>query len=117
MRYRIVGLIGKRRWIICCMVWAGFMVGCGEEPPIKIGFLGGVSGRVADLGIAGRDATMFAVEEVNQAGGINGRKVELLVRDDQQNADAAKAAVNALIQEDVIAIRRKMLVAIATAVG
>jgi len=116
MRYRIVGLIGKWRWIICCMVWAGFMVGCGEEPPIKIGFLGGVSGRVADLGIAGRDATMFAVEEVNQAGGINGRKVELLVRDDQQNTDAAKAAVSALIKEDVIAIIGPMTSSIAVEV-
>lgn len=77
---------------------------CGEEPPLKIGFVGGVTGRVADLGVAGRDAVLLAVEEQNLAGGINGRKIELIVKDDQQDANIAEQVVHELLAERVDAI-------------
>ncbi|MDT8442665.1 MAG: ABC transporter substrate-binding protein [Desulfuromonadales bacterium] len=77
---------------------------CGDEPPLKIGFVGGLTGRVADLGVAGRDAVILAVEEKNQSGGIAGRQIELIVRDDQQNAEQADQAVRELIKENVLAI-------------
>ncbi len=77
---------------------------CSEEPPLKIGFIGGLTGRVADLGVAGRDGVILAVEEKNQAGGIAGRKVELVVKDDQQNAVIAKQAILELTGEQVTAI-------------
>ena len=86
--------------IAFCMV----LFACSEEPPMKIGFVGGMTGRVADLGIAGRDGVIFAVEEKNQAGGIAGRMLELVVRDDRQDADRAKRAVGELLEEDVFAI-------------
>ena len=38
-------------------------------------------GNVADLGEAGRNGAQIAVEEINRAGGINGRQVELIVMD------------------------------------
>nr|NIP49800.1 amino acid ABC transporter substrate-binding protein [Gammaproteobacteria bacterium]NIR47571.1 amino acid ABC transporter substrate-binding protein [candidate division KSB1 bacterium]NIV00439.1 ABC transporter substrate-binding protein [Phycisphaerae bacterium]NIQ11653.1 amino acid ABC transporter substrate-binding protein [Gammaproteobacteria bacterium]NIU23631.1 amino acid ABC transporter substrate-binding protein [candidate division KSB1 bacterium] len=41
---------------------------------------------------------------MNRAGGIGGRKVELVVRDDRQNPDEARKAVNELINENVLAI-------------
>ena len=61
------------------------MTSCSEEPPLKIGFVGGLTGRVADLGVAGRDAVILAIEEKNRSGGIAGRKVELVVRDDRRH--------------------------------
>ena len=57
---------------------------CTPPEPVRIGFIGGLSGRVADLGIDGRNGAVLAVELRNKAGGIKGRKVELLVEDDQQ---------------------------------
>ena len=86
--------------IALCLV----LVACSEEPPLKIGFVGGMTGRVADLGIAGRDGVIYAIEEKNQAGGIAGRMLELVVRDDHQDADRAQRAVGELLEEDVIAI-------------
>lgn len=86
--------------IVLCLV----LVACDEARPIKIGFVGGMTGRVADLGIAGRDGVIFAIEEKNQAGGIAGRMLELVVRDDQQDKDRAKRAVGELLEEDVLAI-------------
>jgi branched-chain amino acid transport system substrate-binding protein len=80
------------------------LISCTEEAPLKIGFVAGLTGRVADLGVAGRDAVTLAVEEQNRAGGISGRKLELVTRDDQQNVDALKRVVNELIDQQVVAI-------------
>jgi branched-chain amino acid transport system substrate-binding protein len=77
---------------------------CSPSGPVKLGFLGGVTGRVADLGIAGRDGARLAVDLRNQAGGISGRKVLLLIRDDKHDMDIAKRQAQDLIDEDVSAI-------------
>jgi len=80
------------------------VIGCSEQEPIKIGFVGGLSGRVADLGIGGRDGALLAVEHWNQNGGVNDRAVQLLVRDDQQNVETARKIVKQLLSEGVVAI-------------
>lgn len=36
--------------------------GCAPPEPIRLGFIGGVSGRVADLGIGGRNGAALAIE-------------------------------------------------------
>jgi branched-chain amino acid transport system substrate-binding protein len=91
------------------------VVSCNEEPPLKIGFVGGLTGRVADLGVAGRDGVLLAVEEKNQSGGIAGRKVELIVKDDRQDAGSAKQVIRELIKEDVVAIIGPMTSSMAVA--
>lgn len=77
---------------------------CSEDKPLKVGFVAGLTGRVADLGVAGRDAVTFAVEEQNQAGGISGRQLELVVRDDRHDVTTLKRVVRELIDEQVVAI-------------
>ncbi|MEH6471991.1 MAG: ABC transporter substrate-binding protein [Halopseudomonas sp.] len=78
--------------------------GCSDESPIRIGFIAGTSGRVADLGVGGRNGAILAVEQFNAAGGIDGRQVELLIRDDQQNATLAAKHANELVELKVAAI-------------
>ncbi len=77
--------------------------------PIRIGFVGGLTGRSAAVGIAARDGALLAVEEVNRAGGIDGRKVELIIRDTQQDPVVALDAVNTLTEAKVPAIIGPML--------
>lgn len=77
------------------------LAGCSDPAPYKVGFIAGLSDRVADLGIAGRNGAMLAIERQNQAGGINGRQLQLLVRDDRQDPEAAIAGVKALLEEEV----------------
>lgn len=89
------------------------LAGCGPPEPIRIGFVGGVSGRVADLGIAGRNGAQLAVELRNQAGGVAGRPVELLVRDDQQDPEVAEQVTRELIARGVVAIVGPMTSAMA----
>jgi len=69
--------------LIAVVLSCAVLPACQPPEPIRIGFVGGTSGRVADLGIAGRDAVVLAVELRNQAGGVAGRKVELLIQDDE----------------------------------
>jgi len=116
MKLRIVRLLGY--WAVfvlttslCLQLWS-----CTEEPPLKIGFIGGLTGRVADLGVAGRDGTLMAVEEKNQSGGINGRKVELVVKDDRQDDETAKQAIRELTDEKVVAIIGPMTSSVAVVI-
>lgn len=102
--------------IAAFMLALGFLGACGPPEPLRIGFLGGLSGRVADLGEAGRNGAQIAVEEVNRAGGIDGRQVELIVRDDAQNPERAIAAIKELIGARVEAIVGPMTSAMAEAV-
>ena len=93
------------RFWICLGIFMGVvLMGCSSKEPIRIGFVGGTSGRVADLGISGRDAVQLAIEACNREGGINGRPVQLLIRNDEQNPDLARQAVKDLIGQGVVAI-------------
>jgi branched-chain amino acid transport system substrate-binding protein len=99
----------KIRWIASIGVKAGLILcvalsGCKPSEPIRIGFVAGISGRVADLGVTGRDAAQFAVEQRNQTGGVAGRKVQLIIKDDEQQPEVAKRAVRELISDGVSAI-------------
>lgn len=81
-----------------------FIPGCENNKPIKIGFVGGLTGRHYDLGISGRNGAMLAVEEANKKGGIRGQQIELIVRDDMQDPEVAAKVDKELIEQGVIAI-------------
>ncbi len=91
------------------------LLGCQPPEPIRIGFVGGTSGRVADLGIAGRDAVLLAVDLRNQAGGVAGHPVQLLIRDDEQNPEVAQRVTRELIAQGVVALIGPMTSAMAVA--
>jgi branched-chain amino acid transport system substrate-binding protein len=90
---------------------------CGEREPIRLGFIGGISGRVADLGVNGRNGAILAVEERNAAGGIGGRRIELIVRDDRQDPEVARQATRELLDRKVAAVIGPMTSVIATAIA
>ena len=70
--------------------------------PIKIGAVLDITGAGASLGVPERQTLLMLAEQVNSAGGVNGRKVELLIEDNQSTEDgAAKAASKLLSTENV----------------
>jgi len=89
---------------------------CTKSEPVRIGFLAGISGRVADLGVAGRNGAMLAVEQINSRGGVNGRQLELMIRDDEQNPATAKKAVSELVDRKIELIIGPMTSSIAMAI-
>jgi len=73
--------------------------------PIRIGFLGPLSGPFAPWGINHRDGMLLAVEELNGRGGVLGRKLELVVRDDRNSPSEAISAFRELVEvQGVVAV-------------
>jgi len=88
--------------IICFML--GSSLGYSAEP-IKIAGIFALTGRAAHIGTAQRDAVMIAIDEVNQQGGINGRKLEMVMEDTESNPTKAVMALKKVLEsEDVVAI-------------
>lgn len=103
-----------RHWNTFVFIFTLFAAAACDEPaPIGVGFVGGLSGRVADLGISGRNGVVLAIEEQNKNGGINGRKIQLHVMDDKQDPETVKTAVGELIDKKVSAIIGPMTSAMA----
>jgi branched-chain amino acid transport system substrate-binding protein len=74
-------------------------------PTIKIGALFSITGPPSFLGEPERNSAQMVVDEINKAGGVKGRKIELVVYDTQGDATKAVQAATRLIKEDnVVAI-------------
>ena len=88
--------------LVITMLMAGSVI---AADPIKIGALFSVSGPAAFLGEPERNTAQMLVNEINKAGGIKGRQLELIVIDTQGDATKAVQGVNKLIKDDkVVAI-------------
>ncbi|SDH60844.1 ABC transporter substrate-binding protein [Propionivibrio dicarboxylicus] len=85
-------------------IFCALLTGCGPQEPIRIGFIGGLSDRNSDNGQSGLNGVTLAIENFNRAGGANGRLVELIARDDAQNAETAAKSANELVGAGVEAI-------------
>jgi branched-chain amino acid transport system substrate-binding protein len=82
--------------VVIVVVLGGWYLGRDTTPaqtgPIKIGFIAPLTGDAASIGESMRNAVMIAVDEVNAAGGINGRPVEMIYEDGKCGTAAADAA-------------------------
>lgn len=74
-------------------------------PPIKIGALFAVTGPAAFLGEPERNSAKMVIDEINKAGGVKGRKLELIAYDTAGDATKAVQLATKLIKDDkVVAI-------------
>ena len=69
---------------------------------IAIGAFGPITGPAAYIGLAGRDGAAMAIKEINAAGGINGRKLNMTFEDDGHSPARALAAVKKLVDDDKV---------------
>src|SRR3989344_2381849 len=79
-------------------------VGGGTSEPIRIGFIGPLTGDVANIGQNAKAAVEIAVAEVNAAGGINGRTLDVIYEDGQCSGTEAANAANKLINIDKVPV-------------
>ncbi|MCO4617882.1 branched-chain amino acid ABC transporter, amino acid-binding protein [Streptococcus infantarius subsp. infantarius] len=72
---------------------------------IKVGVNLELTGTVAAYGNAENNGVKLAVQEINKAGGVDGKKIELVTKDNKsENAEASTAATNLAIQSQVNAM-------------
>jgi branched-chain amino acid transport system substrate-binding protein len=85
-----------------------FVVGCahsGAPAPdeIRVGHYASLSGSEATFGQSTDNGIRLAVDAINKAGGIHGKKVRLITYDDRGDAKEAGTAVTRLINRDQVA--------------
>ncbi len=82
--------------------------GCNKQSAgdvIKVGEFASLTGKEANFGNSSHQGTLLAIEELNAAGGLLGKKLELITEDDLTKAGEPATVVNKLISRDgVIAI-------------
>jgi len=71
------------------------------QQPIRIGFISSLSGAQAPLGQPMLLGAQIGVDQINKAGGVNGRKLELVVRDDKAKPTDASVAARELAGDGV----------------
>jgi branched-chain amino acid transport system substrate-binding protein len=68
-----------------------------ESEPIRIGWLAALTGPASAPAIGYNRGVMFAAEQINAAGGVNGRKIEIVTRDTQSDPTKAVNAAQEMI--------------------
>jgi len=85
------------------LLFAGIVGGCSRQPgTIKIGAFYPLTGTNAAKGQLNRNGTELAVEDINNAGGILGMKVEVLYEDTQSKKEVVPNVVRKLIEQDKV---------------
>ena len=85
----------------------GVLAGCGNEAKsdeIKIGANFEMTGNVANYGAATLDGLKLAIKEVNDAGGVNGKKITIVDADNKSEASEAVNAATKLISDDKVKV-------------
>lgn len=81
--------------------------GAGQDAgkEILVGEYGSLTGSEGTLGTSTHNGIMMAIDEVNVAGGIDGRKIKVITEDDQsKQEDAANAVTRLISQDNVVAL-------------
>jgi branched-chain amino acid transport system substrate-binding protein len=72
--------------------------------PIKIGVSGPFTGGSSSMGVSMRDGVKLAVEEINKAGGVIGRPLQIVERDDEAKNERGVQIAQELINKEKVAV-------------
>ncbi len=89
--------------LVALTMSASLLVGCGSagsDSVIKIGGIGPLTGSASTYGNSVKEGAELLIKEINDAGGINGKQIELIFEDDQATPDGAMQAFNKLVDKD-----------------
>ena len=108
---RHIRLMNRSRiLVLCCLpILALAVLACGEatsqpEAPFRIGVMESLTGSGETYGTVANQAKQMALDEINAAGGVNGRTLEFIVEDSKCNAQDAISAYKKLTEVDGVKI-------------
>jgi branched-chain amino acid transport system substrate-binding protein len=91
-----LGIIASLLLALACQT------GGGGADKVRIGVFMSLTGSTANFGISSVNGIKMAADEVNGAGGINGKQIELLVQDDRSDASEAATIVTKFVTQDQV---------------
>ncbi|HKG60056.1 MAG TPA: ABC transporter substrate-binding protein [Pyrinomonadaceae bacterium] len=95
-----------KRILIASIVIAGLLSACQPQSSggdkVRIGVFMSTTGSTANFGISSVNGIKMAADEINAAGGINGKQVELLVQDDRSDSQEAATIVTKFVTQDQV---------------
>ena len=95
-----------KRFLIASIVIASLLSACQPQSSggdkVRIGVFMSTTGSTANFGISSVNGIKLAADEINAAGGINGKQVELLVQDDRSDASEAATIVTKFVTQDQV---------------
>jgi branched-chain amino acid transport system substrate-binding protein len=83
---------------LAAMAW-----GAQAAEPIKIGVSGPFTGGSSSMGVSMRDGVRLAADEINKAGGVLGRQIQLIERDDEAKNERGVQIAQELINKEKVA--------------
>jgi branched-chain amino acid transport system substrate-binding protein len=101
-------ILGRRRLLTATATLGGlqlaspFIIGARGEEPVKIGMVDPITGSLSALGATEVEGAKWSVEQMNKAGGILGRPVELLVEDSANDTGTGVQKTRKLIERDKV---------------
>jgi branched-chain amino acid transport system substrate-binding protein len=99
MHTRVKWIVGLAAVVI---VGASFTLASAQAKPIKLGQIIPITGEAAEDGLYHKQGAELAVDKINAAGGINGRKIQIVLQDDQTTNPGAVAALQKLLEDKEI---------------
>jgi len=96
----------RLRTLLFALVASGVAVGCSrDQSTLKIGEFASLTGKEAAFGQSSHKGTVLAIEDINAAGGVLGKKITLISEDNQSRpGESATIAKKLITREKVIAI-------------
>ncbi|MEK7214367.1 MAG: ABC transporter substrate-binding protein [Chloroflexota bacterium] len=117
LMHHTAAIVAASSLLLSACAPAGQPAASGGGAPIMIGAIYSTTGPVAGLGQDEYDGAQIFVEEINAAGGILGRKIELVFGNDESKADVGLSIAKKIIEQDkVVGIVGPASVIIGTAV-
>lgn len=84
------------------LVGPAFSAGQGEAETVKVGAIFAVTGPASFLGAPEARTVEMLVEQINAEGGVNGKPLEVIIKDSQAGAEKAISFAKQLIEEDQV---------------
>lgn len=111
-RTRRARSIQLQSWVILLWLLAALLMpscapqkNAADRSTIQIGFFGDLTGPTFNFGLSAKNGVLMAADEINQAGGINGHNLDIVIEDDKGSPEEAAQVTGKLIDRyKVIAI-------------